>query len=192
MRNAMIGLGVLVAVGCGSDGFNPSAPGSTRLNDLPPQDSSKLCIEALTFYQAKVSRAVELESACRGAGVTRVLSLPNQPTDAETRATCQAGYDACKTSPPPLVSDQSPADLCAAGAGDFGTCTATVDQYAACVTEVATTYATTIPPCSQLTTAKVLELIDDEGGPACQAIATVCPDSATSALMTSSALRLKK
>lgn len=194
MRSAKIlVVGFLVsAVGCGSDGFNPSAPGGTRIGDLSPDQGKTLCIETVSYVQSVLSPAARVEYACRMEGIQATAAAGSNPTDADIQAFCKVGYDACKRNPPVVPPDPAPATQCAGGLTNSEGCPATIDQFTACVNETVDAYPRYIVPCSQLTRAKVLALALAEQGPACRTIETLCPDQAASALMTSSSMKSMK
>ena len=181
----------IVVAGCGGgDGgpstFDPSAPGGTPLNQLDATQATALCTEELTYEDNAFSPASQVEYTCRAAGYEAVgIGATTSSTDAEIQAFCMAGYNACKSNPPMPAPSTDIAMVCATAMATLPACTATVNQYAACINERARSVPKTLVPCSQVTKAKVLELLLTPDGPACAAFNPACPALAASALMAS-------
>jgi hypothetical protein len=178
----MMLLGLLAAVGCGNDGFSPSAPSGKALNELTPDQAKTLCLEAETFSQSFLSPAAKVEYMCRVAGLEASTLAGSNPTDADIQAFCKVGYDACKRNPPVIEPDPTPAEICADATP--ATCAATVGQLTACVNERTADYERLLVPCNRLTKAKVLEIATADDGPACRTFQSLCPSQAASALTT--------
>lgn len=189
MKNRLVIVGVLFAMGCGADGFQPSAPGGTPLNQLSAQQAQQLCKEDVSYEQAAFSEPQRLEYTCRALAIVSVLNLPATSTDAQLQAGCTATYELCKADPP-TVTPSNPAVVCAAAASDIANCAATVSQYAACVNEAVDSVPRLVVPCSQVTKGKVVDLL--ASGPACTTLEGLCPDLNASALKTSSPLTQMK
>jgi hypothetical protein len=195
MRKVLVGVLAVVACGGGSEPatFNPSGPGSTPINQLSAADATKLCTEELTHEENAFSPASEAEYTCRAEGYDAVgLAATDTSTDAEIQAFCKVGYDACKSNPPAPPAGAPIATVCADAMAQVTTCTATVDQYAACVNERFALVPKLIVPCNQLTRAKLLEIVLTADGPACQTFAAACPDLAGSEMMRSPLELMKK
>lgn len=194
MRKAMMLVGLLAAVGCGSDSFQSSVPGGKPLNELSADEAFTLCTEAASYTQAALPPATLIEYECRSAGVETALLLPGLPTDAQTRDACRLGYDACKRNPPTVGPTPNVAQVCAGAMGEFASCQATVDTYVTCLNEALASIAGNLPPCNQLTTLQVLRIATDEvpQPPTCQVLAAVCPTVASDDEAMSSALKLMK
>jgi hypothetical protein len=195
--DSVLVLSFVMVVSCGGGGgFHPSVAGSKPLGQLSDADSKALCTQTLTYLSAQLSGPSFVELECRAVGVGLASfsgvgsSTGANATDAQIQATCQAGYALCKASPPDagvtsFGSDGgSPADSCANAMKPDPACTATVDQYTACVNESFATVQNTYPPCNQLTKAKLAMLTSPDAGapggngasgPACQAFEAACP-----------------
>jgi hypothetical protein len=195
MRRIAVVVCVLAVVGCdgGSSTFNPSGPGATPIEQLSPQQATTLCTEELTFEANFLSPSTKVEYTCRVAGFQAVALAGNSiATDADVQAFCKVGYDACKANPP--ASDPAPTDIttvCATASTITVGCSATVDQYAACINERVGMLPKVAPPCNQLTKAKLLEIALTQDGPACTHVMDLCPQLASSEMMTS-ALKIMK
>lgn len=199
MRRVTVFAYVLAVAGCGGGGtsaFHPSAPGGTPVNQLSAQQAKTLCTEGLTYEANAFSPAAQVEYSCRLAGYQAVSLVANDnTTDAEAQSFCKVGYDACKANPPPVDTTQPDiAAECATAMADVASCTATVDQYTACVNERTGAVAQLIVPCSQLTKAKLLEILikSNENGPACEVLANSCAQMLNYTDMMSSALKSMK
>lgn len=153
-------LGLALAVGCGSDGFNPSAPGSKPLNQLTTQEETRLCEEVVAYGKVAYSESRRAEEECRVAGLLAARDLALESTATQLQAACREAYGACKVDPPapPDVSD------CSTAHDELMACTATVDQFAACLDEQ---LAHAIPSCAGLTREIITEESRNESGPAC-------------------------
>lgn len=167
MRTATFLVGVLMAVGCGSDGYDSSLPGSKPVNQLTAPEATKLCEEVIAYTKGVYTDARLIEDSCRVAGLTAARDLPGEATSRELEQKCQAEYAACKLDPPgpPGYYD------CADARPVLAPCSATVDQYAACVNEQ---LAEVVPSCAGLTRATIDRLSRDEDGPACEIYYASC------------------
>jgi hypothetical protein len=161
-------LGVLfLAIGCGSDGFDPSLPGSKPLDQLSTQEASKLCQEVVAYAKTAYPEARRVEEECRVAGLIAARDLALDSTAAQLQAACKEAYEACKVDPPPAPE----APDCSVARDEFTACSATVDQYAACLDE---RLADPIPSCTGLTRDIIFQESRNEAGPACAAYHATC------------------
>jgi hypothetical protein len=194
MRKLGVVSGILVAMlaGCGggSSGFNPGVPGNKPVSTLSGAEAKTLCMNTVAHLQSQLSSSSGREGACRAVGAAFAsTSVGASANDVQIQLACSAGYALCQQT----LADGGAAIL--TGGGDGGvdpcanastapaTCTATVDQYAACINENDSVLVNTYPPCAQLTKAKLSQLTGMDGGigatgasgPACQAFAAACP-----------------
>jgi hypothetical protein len=186
MRRATTVLGLAFVLGCGggSSGFHPSVSGSKPFGQITDPEAMKLCTETLTYLQAQLQKQFTVETECRAVGAfVASIGLTDQTTDAQVQASCQIGYNLCKSMPPDAgvsFDAGSTTATCSMATAPGGTCTATVDQYTACVNETANATNNLFPPCNQLTRAKVEMLAGGDAGatamgPACTAFQAACP-----------------
>jgi hypothetical protein len=180
-------LAMIVVAGCGGGGgpatFAPSAPGGAAINTLDAAQATKLCTEETTYEDNAFDPATEVEYACRVEGLKAVdLAATDSSTDAQLQAFCQAGYNACKSNPPDTTPTPAAdiAVICANAMAAVTGCNATVSQYAACINEQANMLPKVLPACSQVTRAKLLEILLTTDGPACMTFNAACPDLAAS------------
>jgi hypothetical protein len=184
--------GSLVVIGCGggsSSGFHTSVPGDKPLGSLSPTDAKALCMDTSVFVSMQVQSLNSKETQCRATGIAIAAlgSMGGGATDAQVQAACQAGYLLCESAPADAGLTTGGADAgapslnCANAMAPAASCTATVAQYSACVTETTASLQNLIPPCNQLTKAKLATFTSDAGlsgqtsGPACIAFQAACP-----------------
>lgn len=170
MRTATIIVALSWAVGCGSEGFDPSEPGATPLNQLSVQEVNHLCREWVAFRKAAYPSEKEIEYGCRYSGIDEATSSNVGPTDADVQAACKAGYDRCTQDPRPPVWSRPAVVWCEGFPAFAAACTGTVDQYAACITEQAV--APPPPACDRLTRADLEAAL--KPGPACATFDATC------------------
>ncbi|GEM_PF-2329325 len=118
------------AGGASGAGGVTSLSGDRLLSELTPAEATQLCAEAYAYLGAAIGPAV----LCKASGLTYTISS-SAPTDAVMRENCTRQEAAC-LSAAPYVPDCAPIP---------SPCTATVSQYATCVTDQAVTYNSTVP-----------------------------------------------
>lgn len=162
----MPGLALVVAIGCGSDGFDPSAPGNKPLDQLTTQEATTLCEESIAHFKAVYPQSRRTEDDCRVAGLTAARDVAFESPPAELQAACKSAYAACKSDPPAPPQDFD----CAGARAELARCTATVDQYAACLNEQ---LDHVIPSCAGLTRQIIIDEITASGD-ACEVYYASC------------------
>jgi hypothetical protein len=113
------------------------------------------------------------EATCRVAGFLAAVEVLSMATDAALQAACQPAYDQCAAMASMVTCTQPTA-----------TCMATMREYRACLDEVKTVSGTgldLLPPCDELTLAKVIAIAMVGTGaipptPACDTFNDKCPD----------------
>lgn len=162
--------------GDGGGGDDFSLPDSAVLGTLTDAQSETLCKETKAYLSKTGLDQDQKELTCRLAGLFATFpadgGLPM--SDAALQAACKTGYDPCIASAPEEVSCTKPT----------ATCTATVGEYKACLSEAESASGeglALLPACSELTLAKWAMLI--AGGtnqipplPACTTFEDKCPD----------------
>jgi hypothetical protein len=183
-------LAMVLGCGGGSSGFNPGVPGNKPLGTLSPSEAKTLCTNTFAHVQQELNSSAGREGGCRAVGAyIASTSGGANATDLQIQFACTAGYTLCQQT----LADGGAAalgggadggvDPCAATTTAPSTCTATVDQYSACVNENDDALLNTYPPCNQLTKAKLAMLTAADGGitgayssgPACAAFTAACP-----------------
>jgi hypothetical protein len=175
----VISLVVSPIAGCGgsSSGGVTSVPGTKTLKDLTPAELATLCSDSANYFRTHVT------STCKLAGFTvAALAAGFNPTitDAQLQALCNQGVASCNSGggadagSSSQTCDPPPA-----------TCTATVSEYSACLTDDAAAINSafgSIPSCSSLTRASLTASSADAGtGPtattpaSCTTLETKCP-----------------
>jgi hypothetical protein len=198
-----LGLAVVistVAMGCGGggggSGFSTSVPPGTPLNKLSASDATKLCMDTGTFVNAQVKADLGNKAfECRVASDDVALnSATATTTDAMLQQACQEFYQTCLTTPIPAdagvgdFEDTSSTD-CSTAPTDVASCTATVAQYSACVSETVTDIQIIFPACNQLTTTSLsVDAGASATGPACTTFYALCPSFADSSSMMGSTM----
>jgi hypothetical protein len=194
MRKVGWKLGIVVALvaGCGggSSGFKPGVPGSKPVGMLSADEAKTLCRNTAAHLQMELTSSSGRESTCRGAGAAFAsLSATDMTSDLQLQFACTAGYTLCQQALadggtlPTVGGGDGGADPCDGPAANDPTCTATIDQYTACINEIEGALKTAYPQCAQLTKAKLTELTSAPGGilgagtngPACTAFTAACP-----------------
>ena len=146
MASALVAIFTVVGCGGGSGGGGSvtSVSGSKPLGTLTSSEQTKLCNDTGAYIGRSLSKA----DTCRLAAFV-LAALSGASTDAELRTACSMAESQCNSAP--------------SSGGTTGTCdpipascTATVDQYSACVSaEVTATKQSlqSIPSCSTITLA---------------------------------------
>ena len=188
MKNLLAVLVVVSAIGCGGGGgssFSTSVQGSKPLGTLSTTEAATLCKDTSSYLMAQTSALNSKENQCRATGLAfaALSSMGSSQTDAMIQQACQAGYALCESAP----ADDGGIDTttttvdCTNAMAPPATCTATVSQYSACLSEQIAVAQGLFTPCNQLTAAKLATLTSDGGtsasaGPACAAFDAACPD----------------
>jgi hypothetical protein len=209
-----LGLAVVistVAMGCGGggggsggSGFNPSVPASKPLNQLSAADATKLCMDTDAYLNTQLTAELSSQDfACRALGLeSAALSVDASSTDATVRKACQDAYTLCLNIPADAGANDVDAGTsssdCTNAQQQLSTCSATVGQLSACVSEETSSIQSAFPPCNQLTVAKLTAVTGDGGadsttsGPACTTLDTACPGLMGDTSMMSSMLSAAK
>ena len=165
------------ATGGSDSDFNSSVDGSQELGSLSDGDKTKLCNELAAYSNGSAFVGAETKFSCGVIGLLGTLAATDM-TDAGLQAACKAAYDECAAT--------VPAGLDATQCTPPGpTCTATVDEYSACLNDtVALLNSIDIPACNTLTAANLQDSYAAAAGgqnptqPAsCKTYQAKCPDS---------------
>lgn len=201
MRNGLIGLAAVVSLatlavsGCGSEGDDDGSGtvqpvpassctmssggtmvtnfcGSAAINTLTAAEAVQLCTETGAFVTAAISRP----TGCKFRAIVAAVST-SAPTNEEMQAACAASEAACNDDPsvPGPGGETSCSQI-------PPTCTATIEQYSACMVDQAAVFeqqATALTSCSTLTFANLSTVYDvapaANAAPGCMALQTACP-----------------
>jgi hypothetical protein len=163
------------AVACSGSTFSPGVDGNKPINQLSDTELQTICmnIESQPSLKEEQCRSLGLVFAAVGAGPTT--------TDAELQATCATAYSQCEN--PAAAGDLDAGVTTTNSCNRPGaSCTATVGQLSACINEIIA-MPDPIPPCNQLTAAKLMTLTSAPSGsslvmsgPVCKAYMAVCPN----------------
>jgi hypothetical protein len=155
--------------GSGGASSVTSICGSRPLNSLTAQEATQLCNDTTAY----VRRAVGSANVCKYAAIVNASSQ-SAPTEGELQAACTAAESSCNQDD----NRMTPTALC----GDIPpTCTATVEQYSACVVDEGMLFdqgASALVDCSTLTFANLSTAFDvpttASEAPSCMALMTAC------------------
>jgi len=195
MRNGRIGLmtvavaSLMAAVGCssssnGSGGMGgtsggtgggtgtsvTSLSGTKTIGMLSATEATQLCNDTYSYFGTAVPHA----TACKWNGLYRAASSSSMTTD-QLRTGCSLAENSCLQSDAGAFTNQ--------GCGDVPTnCTATVSQYASCITDEAAEFLQTVngfPSCTVVTmagTSPILNALAGGNPPAsCASLTEACP-----------------
>lgn len=169
----------LLALAClsackGDDALDSGLPASKPADELQPDEQNQFCEAARDYYEPRVGPEVLRRFNCTIEGIVTSLMI-----DA-TVASCTKTRDACLAMPDPDAEPVDPNAPCEIGI-DWTTCTATVDELEACLTEYSDQGADAF---NSISCDKVPEYVKslptfDESvldpGPACQTAQAKCP-----------------
>jgi hypothetical protein len=165
------GSGASGAPSSGAGDYSSGVSGDKQLGSLSDSEFQGLCKKLSDhFSTGSVGKSVE-EFTCRLAGL---FAGATAETDAALKAACKSAYDQCLAAP--HMTDET----CTKPAA---TCTATVAEYDACVSDSAkalVALGNELPACAELTLSS-LEMIDlgeETASPAsCKVLETKCPSA---------------
>ncbi len=181
-----VALGLCVACGGSSSGgssspgstdFSSSLPGDKSLGSLSDSENAQLCKDLQSYYGPNAAAGKELKDfTCRFSALL-LAGFASPTTDSELQAACKAGYDECQHS-----AEQSSMVTCNQ---PQASCTATVAEMEACVTESTKALAdlgNQFPECSKVTIASLQSTMDPgtappaiNDSPSCTALEAKCP-----------------
>jgi hypothetical protein len=169
-------------LGCGgAPGTRPVTrlDGSTPINKLSPGQTAQLCSDVQSYYTSSISQGADCN--LQGFLAAALTAIDPGATDADIQASCAAAYAQCSSSPADAGAGSF--STCGDSGADITDCTATVGEYASCVSDL--TAATnhefaSLPSCGVIDRAS---LASDSGTlppgpstpPTCAVIATKCP-----------------
>jgi hypothetical protein len=160
--------------------FSSGLPPDSVLGGLGTADLAGLCTSRLNYL---LSKPVVLEGNCRLAGgIMAAFAVigGEAKTDADVQASCSKGYDQCEAA---LASDAGLGDVMCSGPKP--TCTATVREYEACVTDSVAIFQQFVdqtPACKDM---KLSDVHVNDAGPSdpmiqnpasCEALKAKCPE----------------
>jgi hypothetical protein len=162
--------------------FHPTVSGGARLSQLPLLDLQIICVEQLQYFGTQEQSPVGHEALCRQSGRDAAFrTFVPSSTDADVRQACQSAHDACALNAPVVPDAAADAAACSPAIMPQMSCTATVDQYAACVTALVSSWTKPGQPCDTLTVAAIMNPPQPDAGtpslpPACVTLGAACPD----------------
>jgi hypothetical protein len=181
----------LVACSNGPSGmipiFSPSEPGGMPLAQLTADQVKTLCVEESEYRAMVASSPAGIETQCRANGWNLAFAIFEQSqgtaADSSLQHTCAHAYDDCLPNPPYVPTPGSTPPMCS-GAANLADCSATVREYAACISAGEAHEQASTPPCDTLTGQRFKSLIEvsaeadgavPAGPPACVALYAACP-----------------
>ena len=143
------------------------------LNALTAADATQLCKDVYAYF----GKTIPMATACKYKGLSYATSS-SAPTDTQFRQICTEHETSCTQANSGVGSADNP------GCNDIpSTCTATVAQYSACISDEVTAFNTAVdglPSCAASTSATisaVWEVMTPTTPASCDALtATKCPD----------------
>lgn len=169
----------LLALAClpackGDDGIDSGLPASKPADELQPDEQATLCEAAFDYYNARLGPEAIKRFQCTAEGIGTSLAGD------QSVAACAKARDACIAEPDPDAEPVDPNATCEINI-DWATCTATVDEIEACLTEYSDQGAAAFNSisCDRMAEyVKELPTFDEsvlDPGPACQAAQAKCP-----------------
>jgi hypothetical protein len=134
-------------------------PGGKQLNELDADDRQKACENIQEYYDKEVDDDTAKRYACIFATILA--------TDVDS---CEVAYEACLMEP---LMENTDDDSCAVT--DETTCTATVEEYEACLDEQIAAFKDVSASFSCEASINGSFMIQTEPGPDCKALADTCP-----------------
>lgn len=161
------------AVACTDPGTDvTSICASATLDTLTAEEETQLCTDTGTYIAGAITRA----AACKYYAIVTAASS-SAPTEEEMQTVCSTAEADCNSNP--SVMGPGANTLCSQIPDG---CTATVEQYSACVTDEAVVFdqgAAALVGCSELTFENLATSYDvptDAGdAPGCMPLKTACP-----------------
>ena len=144
--------------------------GTKALNALTPTEVTQLCDDTYAYFGTAIPKA----TTCRWRGLAYGASS-SAPTDAQLQTSCTNKETSCLGSADPWADNLGCNDLPA-------TCTATVAQYSACISDEVTAFIQLVngfPMCSALVRSNASEILNAIAGapPAsCASLMNTCPE----------------
>jgi hypothetical protein len=164
--------GTTGTAGTGGGSSVTSISGSKTLGTLTAAESDQLCDDTKAYYMSSISKA----NSCKFSALSNAAST-SAPSDAVLRTNCTSMETSCNAS-----------DTMGPGAATScfdppATCTATVAEYSACISDGAALLnqsANTLPGCSTVRLADISPIFAAVEAlyqaPGCVALMTACPD----------------
>jgi len=159
--------------GTGGAGGSPvtTLDGATAVNALTTAQATQLCNDTYAYFGAAIPQA----TTCKWKALTYAASS-SAPDNTTLQTKCTQQLTACTQGGDPWATND--------GCNDIpSTCTATVSEYAACITDEVSAFIQTVtgfPMCSSLMMSNTSGIMDAEAGgttPAsCASLANKCPD----------------
>jgi len=157
--------------GAGGGGSVTNLSGTKALNALTAEEATKLCDDTYAYFGSAIPQA----TACKWKGLSYATSS-SAPTQDKLRSNCTSKETGCQAADPSAVWPNP-------GCGDLpSTCTATVAEYSACISDEVTDFNQTVnglPSCTEFTSAGTSAIWDAMGANApagCTSLTDKCPD----------------
>jgi hypothetical protein len=156
--------------GSSGGGGVTSLSGTRALNALSPAEATQLCGDSYNYFGTAITNA----TTCKWKGVAFAASS-SAPSQQVLQQNCTSQEMACLQVAKPWDTNAGCNDLPA-------TCTATVAEYPACISDEAAAFTQTVnglPACSALASTDTAKVFDAQAAapPAsCAALSNKCPD----------------
>jgi hypothetical protein len=151
--------------------------GTKALNTLTTADATQLCKDTYAYFGQTISMA----TACKYKGLSYATSS-SAPSDAQFQQVCKDHESACTQAGSGVGSADNP------GCSDLpSTCTATVAEYSACISDEVATFnqgMSGLPSCTTATSASmsaVWNVMAPTAPASCDSLTNKCPDLSTPA-----------
>ena len=157
--------------GGGSSGASVTTiSGTTALNALTPTQVTQLCDDTYAYFGSAIPKA----TTCRWRGLAYGASS-SAPTDAQLQTSCTNKETSCNASADPWADNL--------GCNDIpSTCTATVAQYSACISDEVSAFIQLVggfPMCSALMRSNSSDILNAIAAPppaSCASLMNTCPE----------------
>ncbi len=163
--------GASSGTGGGSGNSVTGVSSSKAITTLSATEATQLCNDIYSYFNTAIPRA----TACKWNGLARASSSSSHTQD-DLRTGCSLAENSCLQSDAGAFSNP--------GCGDLPTknCTATVAQYAACITDEVTAFNQTVngfPECTAVTLPDTSAIFDALAGgtppTSCTSLGDTCP-----------------
>jgi hypothetical protein len=146
--------------------------GTKALNALTTADATQLCKDTYAYF----GQTIPMATACKYKGLSYATSS-SAPSDAQFQQVCKDHESACTQAGSGVGSADNP------GCSDLhSTCTATVAEYSACISDEVATFnqgMSGLPSCATATSASmsaVWQVMVPTAPASCDSLTNKCPD----------------
>jgi hypothetical protein len=140
------------------------------VNALSPAEVTQLCNDTYAYFGSAIPKA----TTCKWKGLSYAASS-SAPSDAVIQQNCTGQQTACQQTADPWANNSGCNDIPA-------TCTATIGQYSACISDEVAAFIQTVngfPMCASLMrtdASAILNAIAADPPASCASLTNTCPD----------------